>query len=55
MRELPGGRTRFIIKEEKTGVVCDMLSFDADGVLEPDSAAIESDSTPLVEAAAAVK
>lgn len=37
-RELPGGRTRFIIKEKATRAVCDMLTFDADGVLETDSA-----------------
>ena len=37
VRDLRGGRTRFIIKEKATGAVCDMQDFDAHGVLEPDS------------------
>ncbi len=40
VRELPAGRTRYIIKEQKTGAVCDLLNFDENGALEPDSAAL---------------
>jgi thioredoxin reductase (NADPH) len=40
VRELPGGRNRFIIKEQKTGAVCDLLNFDDHGALEPDSAMV---------------
>lgn len=40
VRELPGGRLRFIVKECDTGTVCDLLNFSADGTLEPDSAGI---------------
>jgi hypothetical protein len=35
---LSGGRTRFIIKEQATGTDCGRLHFDAQGMLEPDSA-----------------
>ncbi len=51
-RDLPGGRTRFIIKEQATGAVCDLLDFAADGSLESDSseafaeASQESESAP---------
>ena len=42
VRELPEGRMRFIIKDEATGGVCDMLNFDADGALESDSAELRA-------------
>ncbi len=37
VRELPGGRTRFIIKEQATDAVCDLLEFDVNGAPEGDS------------------
>jgi hypothetical protein len=37
VRDLPGGRTRFIIKAEATSTVCEMLDFDANGVPESNS------------------
>ncbi|MEO8352557.1 MAG: hypothetical protein ABI680_12545 [Chthoniobacteraceae bacterium] len=40
VRELPAGRTRYIIKEQKSGAVCDLLNFDENGILEPDSASL---------------
>jgi hypothetical protein len=36
-RQIAGGRTRFIIKEQATGIVCDLLNLDAQGMLEADS------------------
>jgi hypothetical protein len=41
VRDLPGGRTRFIVKEKKTGAVCDLMQFGSDGTLE----SMESDGT----------
>jgi hypothetical protein len=38
VRELPAGRTRFLVKEQDTGTVCDMLEFAADGLPERVSA-----------------
>ena len=35
VRDLPGGRTRVLIKEKATGTVCDMLDFALNGMLEP--------------------
>jgi hypothetical protein len=37
VRDLPGGRTRFLVKEMKGGTVCDMLDFAADGTIEVES------------------
>jgi hypothetical protein len=37
VRDLPGGRTRFLIKETARGTVCDMMDFAADGTIEVDS------------------
>lgn len=42
VRDLPGGRTRFIIKEQSSGAVRDLMNYDVRGVLE-------ADSTELVE------
>ena len=39
-RDLAGGRTRFIIKEQATGAVCDLLEFGMDG--SPESESIEA-------------
>ena len=36
VRDLPNGRTRFLIKEVATGAVCDMMDFAQDGTLEMD-------------------
>jgi hypothetical protein len=47
VRELPDGRSRYIIKERKTGAVCDLLNFDKNGALEPDSAALLEVEAPL--------
>jgi hypothetical protein len=38
VRELPGGRTRFVIKDIATGEVCDLLEFEANGAPEEDTA-----------------
>ncbi len=37
VRELPAGRTRFLIKEKSDGAVCDLMDFAADGTLESDA------------------
>lgn len=31
VRDLPNGRTRFLVKETATGMVCDMMEFERDG------------------------
>jgi hypothetical protein len=36
VRDLPGGRTRFLVKEAATGAVCDMMDFASDGTSEPE-------------------
>lgn len=50
VRDLADGRTRFIIRNEVTGAVCDMLDLTADGTLETESAdavaALSEDSPP---------
>lgn len=43
VRDLPGGRRRFLFKENATGTVCEMMDFAADGTLE------NEDSGPLEE------
>jgi hypothetical protein len=37
VRDLPGGRTRFLIKEKSTGSVCEIMDFAPDGTPEPGS------------------
>jgi len=37
VRDLPGGRTRFIIKQQETGAVCEMMDFASDGTLEAEA------------------
>jgi hypothetical protein len=37
VRDLPGGRTRFLFKKHPTGAVCEMMDFAADGTLETDA------------------
>jgi hypothetical protein len=46
VRELQGGRIRFIIKEQASGVVCEMMTFDSAGTLEPDSAELVDTEAP---------
>ena len=31
VRDLPNGRTRFLVKDPATGTVCDMMEFERDG------------------------
>ena len=38
VRELPAGRTRFLVKKRGTGAVCEMLEFAADGTPASDFA-----------------
>ena len=46
VRDLPNGRTRFIFKENATGIVCDMMEFTPDGLLEvEDSAPLPQDES----------
>ena len=37
LRELSGGRTRFVIKETASGAIFDTLNFASDGTVEPES------------------
>jgi len=46
VRELSEGRTRYIIKDQATGTVCDLLNFNAEGALEGDS--VEQEVLPSV-------
>ena len=49
IRDLPGGRTRFLFKENATGTVCEMMDFAADGRLENEEADLaEAESQQLV-------
>jgi hypothetical protein len=37
LRELPGGRSRFVIRETASGAIFDTMDFAADGTIEPES------------------
>jgi hypothetical protein len=46
VRDLPGGRTRFLVKDTDTGMVSDLMDFDSQGMLESEtSAGNEDDQT----------
>jgi CheY-like chemotaxis protein len=50
MRELPGGRTRFLVKNKVTGTVCEMFEFGHDGTHEPSDGSLRAaDSRPPLE------
>jgi hypothetical protein len=36
VRDLPDGRTRFLVKKTATATVCEMMDFASDGKLEPE-------------------
>jgi hypothetical protein len=46
VRDLPDGRTRFLIKQRSTGTICDLLEFEADGTVRDSSALSSSESIP---------
>ncbi len=37
LRELSGGRTRFVIRDTASGAIFDTLDFAADGTIEPEA------------------
>lgn len=45
VRDLSGGRTRFLIKRKATGTVCDMMDFSPDGSLEPETSEWEAQAS----------
>lgn len=51
VRELPAGRTRFLIKSAATSEVCELLDYDADGTLQTSSA--NASPAPRIREAAA--
>lgn len=45
VRDLSGGRTRFLVKHKATGMVCDMMDFSSDGSLEPEITDVEAQAS----------